>query len=125
MDQYGSLIYLFLYDDGAQIAGLKIVRIGCDNATIRIQGEAHSDLPIVLLGSDRAVHRKCFLCNGNVTSQRIAFTLNGRPISSTRSVAELANAGLRHELTDFYLSIQRALPASEIPAKMLEKLRLP
>lgn len=41
----------------------------------------------------------------------------------TDGLDELVQAGLKNELIAFYLDIQKAIPASDIPAKMLEILR--
>ena len=46
-------------------------------------------------------------------------------LTCTGPVAELIDAGLRKELTEFYQSMQRAIPASEIPAQQLAQLRPP
>jgi tetratricopeptide (TPR) repeat protein len=44
-------------------------------------------------------------------------------LSATGAVQQLADAGLRDELVSLYRDMQKAIPSSEIPAKMLRMLR--
>jgi len=44
-------------------------------------------------------------------------------LSATDALEQLVNAGLRDELIDFYLEVQKTIPSSDIPTQVLETLR--
>ena len=44
-------------------------------------------------------------------------------LSATDALEQLVNAGLRDELIDFYHEVQKEIPSSDIPKRVLETLR--